>query len=477
MKKDWELNRLKALKEEEERKAEMDEDELMYTYSKIEVNSIKKNQKLVHSTTTTVTNTNTMANSNSLIDSELAKHKKRSKSETVNRRRGGHLSLDNIVKNGDEDLEESVIVTKNDVGLARGMNGGRGRGRGRGRGTSTRVIDTVSYSDGTDDKETIRAATIDDDNSDYCAGTDTAIADVVAAISLANTANRKLNAVNKLIVEGAKKKTKAKTTKKPKSSKSDESLSQAEQDSILQDLLLDESPDTSPKLASGMIQPKRSTKKSTGNSTQTTAIVMNSNENIYKKPFFSYKKQQQQQQQQNEKSQQSATISSTTTNNINNIWIVNSPLETQVKTNTTILNKILTNQQTSQSNLKLPKETTATTTIVNHNIITNNTNNYIINNSNNYTIIAAPKNLFVPANPGDKLNKTPTKVIPTPTIDISDLLNLQHFTAPSNSQPQTAKITVINKTPTGSFTGPLQQQQQQRPIIKQITKIQNKKQQ
>ncbi|WAR02083.1 DOM-like protein [Mya arenaria] len=34
VKKDWELNRLKALKEEEERRAEMEEDEMLYTYSR-----------------------------------------------------------------------------------------------------------------------------------------------------------------------------------------------------------------------------------------------------------------------------------------------------------------------------------------------------------------------------------------------------------------------------------------------------------
>lgn len=34
MKKDWELNRLKALKEEEERRAELEEDEMLYTYSR-----------------------------------------------------------------------------------------------------------------------------------------------------------------------------------------------------------------------------------------------------------------------------------------------------------------------------------------------------------------------------------------------------------------------------------------------------------
>ena len=37
VKKDWELTRLMQLKEEEERKAELDEDEMMFTYTKTEV--------------------------------------------------------------------------------------------------------------------------------------------------------------------------------------------------------------------------------------------------------------------------------------------------------------------------------------------------------------------------------------------------------------------------------------------------------
>ncbi len=46
MKKDWELNRLKQLKEEEERKAEeQDDDEMMYTYAKTEVRNTKPSKK------------------------------------------------------------------------------------------------------------------------------------------------------------------------------------------------------------------------------------------------------------------------------------------------------------------------------------------------------------------------------------------------------------------------------------------------
>lgn len=46
VKKDWELNRLKQLKEEEERKAEEeDEDEMMYTYTKTEVRTKTKSKK------------------------------------------------------------------------------------------------------------------------------------------------------------------------------------------------------------------------------------------------------------------------------------------------------------------------------------------------------------------------------------------------------------------------------------------------
>lgn len=40
MKKDWELNRLKQLKEDEERKAEQEEDDMMYTYTKTEVSNL-----------------------------------------------------------------------------------------------------------------------------------------------------------------------------------------------------------------------------------------------------------------------------------------------------------------------------------------------------------------------------------------------------------------------------------------------------
>lgn len=46
MKKDWELNRLKQLKADEERKAEeQDEDEMMYTYTKTEVSTTKNPHK------------------------------------------------------------------------------------------------------------------------------------------------------------------------------------------------------------------------------------------------------------------------------------------------------------------------------------------------------------------------------------------------------------------------------------------------
>ena len=46
MKKDWELNRLKALKEEEERRAEMEEDEMLYTYSRDDAyQQVKKRNK------------------------------------------------------------------------------------------------------------------------------------------------------------------------------------------------------------------------------------------------------------------------------------------------------------------------------------------------------------------------------------------------------------------------------------------------
>jgi len=46
VKKDWELNRLKQLKEEEERKAEeQDDDEMMYTYAKTEVRNTKPSKK------------------------------------------------------------------------------------------------------------------------------------------------------------------------------------------------------------------------------------------------------------------------------------------------------------------------------------------------------------------------------------------------------------------------------------------------
>lgn len=46
VKKDWELGRLKALKEEEERRAELEEDEMLYIYSRDDAyNQVKKKSK------------------------------------------------------------------------------------------------------------------------------------------------------------------------------------------------------------------------------------------------------------------------------------------------------------------------------------------------------------------------------------------------------------------------------------------------
>lgn len=48
MKKDWELNRLKALKEEEEKRAELEEDEMLYTYSRDDAyQQVKKRNKML----------------------------------------------------------------------------------------------------------------------------------------------------------------------------------------------------------------------------------------------------------------------------------------------------------------------------------------------------------------------------------------------------------------------------------------------
>ena len=48
VKKDWELNRLKALKEEEERRAELEEDEMLYTYSRDDAyQQVKKRNRLL----------------------------------------------------------------------------------------------------------------------------------------------------------------------------------------------------------------------------------------------------------------------------------------------------------------------------------------------------------------------------------------------------------------------------------------------
>jgi hypothetical protein len=91
-KRDWELQRLKDIKAEEERQAELEDEEMMYTYPKTEVNinNKKKTTKLLNpppppktttkttrsSTTTSIITPTPTINSKSLIESELAKYNK-----------------------------------------------------------------------------------------------------------------------------------------------------------------------------------------------------------------------------------------------------------------------------------------------------------------------------------------------------------------------------------------------------------------
>ncbi len=64
MKKDWELTRLKQLKEEEERKAELEEDEMLYAYTKSEVSASRKSKKLKKKLKKSAANNNNNSNTN-----------------------------------------------------------------------------------------------------------------------------------------------------------------------------------------------------------------------------------------------------------------------------------------------------------------------------------------------------------------------------------------------------------------------------
>jgi hypothetical protein len=86
VKEDWELNRLKRLKEDEERKAEQEEDEMMFTYGKTEVP--KKKSSTISSTSTNKNINKTLNNHDSdnnddIGDADDHKHNKKLKNSNL----------------------------------------------------------------------------------------------------------------------------------------------------------------------------------------------------------------------------------------------------------------------------------------------------------------------------------------------------------------------------------------------------------
>ena len=114
-KKDWELNRLKALKEEEERRLELEEDEMLYTYSRDDAyQQVKKrNKQLV------------------LAHRRAAAAAKADALSPV--RKSVRLSIGGTPVDSDPEYVDTTSVESTPV-LFSGKGRGRGSGRGRGRG-------------------------------------------------------------------------------------------------------------------------------------------------------------------------------------------------------------------------------------------------------------------------------------------------------------------------------------------------------
>ncbi|KAK0055030.1 helicase domino [Biomphalaria pfeifferi] len=116
-KKDWELARLKALKEEEERRAELEEDEMLYVYAKDE-SQVKKGRKPLKLKANLCKPKSSSMSSGSDLDEKSSKERRPSNNSSPDRKVGlSKLCLGKAVKKA---LQISGSQKPNSVGAKRG---------------------------------------------------------------------------------------------------------------------------------------------------------------------------------------------------------------------------------------------------------------------------------------------------------------------------------------------------------------------
>ena len=104
-KEEWELTRLKALKEEEERRAELEDDDMLYTYSRDEsFNQVKKRARALYQAS--------LARKEKTVDSDSEINSKQRRSGRVPKRRSSTASIDSADSDKEQTPNEAVKPKK-----------------------------------------------------------------------------------------------------------------------------------------------------------------------------------------------------------------------------------------------------------------------------------------------------------------------------------------------------------------------------